>query len=57
VSCTIILVGTMLLASSLIARVVEQTDLSLVVMWAGGWLGSILVVVGTGKLFFLDGHD
>jgi hypothetical protein len=57
VSRTIILVGTMLLASSLIARVVEQTDLSLVVMWAGGWLGSILVVVGTGKLFFLDGHD
>jgi hypothetical protein len=57
VSRTIILVGTMLLASSLIARVVEQTDLSLVVTWAGGWLGAILVVVGTGKLFFLDGHD
>jgi hypothetical protein len=52
-----ILVGMMLLAASLIARVVEQTDLSIVVMWAGGWLGSIMVIVGTGKIFFLDGHD
>ena len=24
--------------------------------WAGGWLGSVAMIVGTGKLFFLDNH-
>ena len=43
--------GIALLAVSLVSR---HTDAPAFVPWISGWLGSILVIAGTGKLFFLD---
>jgi hypothetical protein len=46
-----ILFGIAFLVVSLGAR---HSDTPEFIAWASGWIGSILVVVGTGKLFFLD---
>jgi hypothetical protein len=43
--------GTGLLLVSLAAR---HTDAPALVAWASSWLGSIMVIVGTGKLLFVD---
>jgi hypothetical protein len=43
--------GITLLAVSLATR---NTDAPAFVPWISGWLGAILVIVGTGKLFFVD---
>jgi hypothetical protein len=43
--------GIVLLAMSLATR---NTDAPALVPWLTGWLGAILVIAGTGKLFFLD---
>ena len=43
--------GIALLAVSLATR---HSDAPAFVAWITGWLGSLLVIVGTGKLFFLD---
>ena len=46
-----ILFGIAFLVVSLGAR---HSDAPAVIAWASSWLGSIMVIVGTGKLFFLD---
>jgi hypothetical protein len=43
--------GITLLAASLATR---NTDAPAFVPWISGWLGAILVIVGTGKLLFVD---
>jgi hypothetical protein len=52
-SVNVIIVGMMLLAASLATRHMDA-PLPIFIAWAGGWIGSILVIVGTGKLFFVD---
>jgi hypothetical protein len=53
-SVTMIMVGMMWLGSSLLARHAELTETMALVVLIGGWLGSILVVVGLGWMLFLD---
>jgi hypothetical protein len=53
-SVNVIIWGMLFLAVSLVAYHFEQTELDIVVKWAGGWIGSIMVIVGTGKLLFVD---
>ena len=43
--------GIVLLTVSLVSR---HTDAPAFVPWISSWLGSLLVIAGTGKLFFLD---
>ena len=38
----------------LVALATRNDDAPAFVPWISGWLGSILVIAGTGKLFFLD---
>jgi hypothetical protein len=53
-SVNIIIVGMIWLAGSLIAAHSEPTTPHIILQWAGGWIGSIMVIVGTGKLLFVD---
>jgi hypothetical protein len=46
--------GIVLLVVSLATR---NTDAPAFIPWISGWLGAILVIAGTGKLFFLDKND
>jgi hypothetical protein len=46
--------GMGLLLVSLAAR---HTDAPALVAWASSWLGSIMVIVGTGRLFFLEQRE
>jgi hypothetical protein len=46
-----ILFGIAFLVVSLGAR---HSDAPEFIAWASSWLGSVLVIVGTGKLFFVD---
>jgi hypothetical protein len=46
-----IVTGITLLAVSLATR---NDDVPAFVPWISGWLGSLLVIVGTGKLLFVD---
>ena len=46
-----ILFGIAFLVVSLGAR---HSDAPAFIAWASSWLGSVLVIAGTGKLFFLD---
>ena len=50
-SVVIIVIGMALLAVSLATR---NDDAPAFVPWISGWLGSLLVIGGTGKLFFVD---
>jgi hypothetical protein len=38
----------------LVSLATRNDDAPAYVPWISGWLGSLLVIVGTGKLFFLD---
>jgi hypothetical protein len=50
-SVVVIAIGMALLAVSLATR---NDDAPILVPWISGWLGSLLVIGGTGKMFFLD---
>jgi hypothetical protein len=53
-SISMIFCGMICLFGAVVAFHLQQTELDIFVKWAGGWVGGILVIVGTGKLFFLD---
>jgi hypothetical protein len=48
-----IMAGMAALGVSLVARHAEPTDAMVVLAWATGWIGSILVIVGVGRVIFL----
>jgi hypothetical protein len=50
-SVVIIAIGMALLFISLVAR---HADAPAFVPWISSWLGALLVIGGTGKLFFVD---
>jgi hypothetical protein len=41
----------------LVSLATRNTDAPEFIPWISGWLGAILVIAGTGKLFFLDKND
>jgi hypothetical protein len=53
-SLNIIIAGMICLSASLVAAHSEPSLANDVLRLAGGWIGSILVIVGTGKLLFVD---
>jgi hypothetical protein len=53
-SVAMVILGIALLAASLITRHVELNLFTATLIWLDGWAGAILVVIGTGRIFFLD---
>ena len=53
-SISMIFCGLICLFGATVAVHLEPSPLQAAIRWAGGWVGAIMVIVGMGKLLFLD---